>query len=93
MNYSELKIQEQYIGITVGNQFKPILLTNDMSDADKAYVYNRISKKVFDIYKNEEVDTNTKVDTSDKKIEIVIVETKTKPKTVKKKTSKKEKTK
>lgn len=93
MNYSELKIQEQYIGITVGNQFKPILLSNEMSDADKAYVYNRISKKVFDIYIDEEVNTTAEVDTSDKKIEIVFVEAKPKTKTVKKKTSKKEKTK
>lgn len=53
MNYEDLKIKEELIGKYITDCGKTIELTNELPTATKRYIYNMISKNVFDIYKKD----------------------------------------
>lgn len=55
MNYEDLKIKEELIGKFITDCGKTIELSNELPTSTKRYIYNMITKNVFDIYKKEVV--------------------------------------
>lgn len=66
MDYSKLQFKEKYIGKTLADNNKSFELQNDLPEGEKRYIYNMITKEVFDIFIEEvpksvlkEVEVNT----------------------------------
>lgn len=53
MNYSELKIKPSFLGKTLKDHNKEYVLSDDMPERSKRYIYNMITKQVF-VHKSDE---------------------------------------
>jgi len=96
MNYDNLKIKSKFIGKTIFDNNKSYILSNDLSANDKKYIYNLITKSVFDIYIDELdkiVEIHISEPVTEKEVKVIEVKTAkpkvTKPRKPKAKTVKK----
>lgn len=62
MDFTNIKIKEKYIGKSITMFNETIVLTNDLDNKKKAYIYNMITKSVFDIFKEKDKDIEDKSD-------------------------------
>lgn len=76
MNYEDLKIKEKYIGKFIQDTNRKIELTNELPTTTKRYIFNMITKEIFDIYieKDEEIiDTESTIYNNVEEIEIIAI--------------------
>lgn len=50
MRYEDLRIKREYIGKYIQDGNKNIELTDDLSTSTKRYIYNMVTKSIFDIF-------------------------------------------
>lgn len=93
MDYNSLKIKDKFIGKVLFDNNKSYILSNDLTENDKRYIYNMITKQVFDIF-NEPVEIFISAPVTEKEIKIIEVKIKEeKPKEEKPKAPRKPRTK
>lgn len=73
MNFNELTFQEKYIGKKVISGARQFVLSNDMPEKDKKFIYNMITKQVFDIFSTPKLTVNMSAPVTQKEIEIIEV--------------------
>lgn len=93
MDYNSLKIKNKFIGKTLFDNHKSYILSNDLTEKDKRYIYNMITKQVFDMY-DESLEILISAPVTEKEIKIIEVKIKEeKPKEEKPKAPRKPRTK
>lgn len=75
MDYNSLKIKDKFIGKTLFDNHKSYILSNDLTEKDKRYIYNMITKQIFDMY-DEPVEILISAPVTEKEIKIIEVKIK-----------------
>ena len=73
MNYNELKFQDKYIGKKLISGARTFIVSNDLSANDKKYIYNLITKQVFDIFNTPSIEVKMSEPVTQKEVQVIEV--------------------